>query len=80
MEDGAASGLVAMAPDRRRCTGEGTDDQREIEAVVDTLGHTARIELRKPRYSQAAAFAAALPLGLVLPSHSNVSQSLRDMA
>lgn len=60
--------------------GEGTDDQREIEAVVDTLGHTARIELRKPRYSQAAAFAAGLPLGLVLPSHSNVSQSLRDMA
>lgn len=60
--------------------GDNATDQREVNATVDSLGRMARIELRKPRYSQAAAFAACLPLGLVLPAHSNVSQQLRDMA
>lgn len=56
-----------------------TDALREIEAVVQSLGQAARIRLRKPHGSQAAAFIAGLPLGLVLPAHSNVPEILRDM-
>jgi hypothetical protein len=52
---------------------------REIDAVVSSLSQGARIRLRKPQGGQAAAFLAGLPLGLVLPAHSNVPQYLRDM-
>lgn len=47
-------------------------------AVVDTLAAPSRILLRRVYGSQASAFAAALPLGIVLPSHLRVPQAVRD--
>lgn len=49
----------------------------EAKAAVDNLAATARLRLRPVYGAQAAAFAAALPLGLVLPRHLKVSASLR---
>ncbi|MGW6307398.1 SCO6880 family protein [Streptomyces niveus] len=47
-------------------------------AAVDNLAPAARIGVRPVYGSQAAAFAAALPLGLVLPLHTAVPQAVRD--
>jgi len=58
----------------------GVDDSlREIEAVVQSLGQASRIRLRRTLGGQALAFLAGLPLGLVLPAHSNIPQTLRDL-
>lgn len=51
------------------------DDAR---AAVDNLSATARIRLRPVYGSQDSAFAAALPLGLVLTKHLRVPSELRD--
>ncbi|GAA4788344.1 SCO6880 family protein [Streptomyces ziwulingensis] len=47
-------------------------------AAVDNLAPAARIAVRPVYGSQAAAFAAALPLGVVLPLHTAVPQTVRD--
>ncbi|MFK0294857.1 SCO6880 family protein [Streptomyces sp. NPDC090442] len=47
-------------------------------AAVENLSGPARIVLRRVRASQASAFAAALPIGLVLPLHLAVPQAVRD--
>lgn len=47
-------------------------------AAVDTLAPTARLRLRRMYGSQASAFAAALPLGVVLPDHLQVPALVRD--
>src|SRR4051812_35803818 len=46
--------------------------------AIDHLAPTARIMLRPVYGSQDSAFAAALPLGLVLPSHLRVPSELRE--
>ncbi|MGH3630145.1 MAG: hypothetical protein ACRDRL_22230, partial [Sciscionella sp.] len=51
---------------------------RQVESIVDSLGTTARIVLRKQWGSQAAGFLSALPLGLVIPSHLKVPASVRE--
>ncbi len=58
-----------------------TDEDRldEIGVVVEDLGLGARLALRRSYGSQAAAFAAGLPLGLVLPYHLEVPQILREL-
>lgn len=48
------------------------------QAVVDNLSASARIRLRRVFGAQACAFAAALPLGLVLADHVWVPQALRN--
>ncbi|WP_030185952.1 SCO6880 family protein [Streptomyces sp. NRRL S-813] len=48
-------------------------------AAVDNLAPAARIAVRPVYGSQAAAFAAALPLGLVLPLHTALPQTVRDV-
>lgn len=48
------------------------------KAAVNNLGATARLRLRPVYGSQDSAFAAALPLGLVLPKHIQVPAELRD--
>lgn len=50
----------------------------DMVAAIDNLGATARVLLRPAYGSQDSAFAAALPLGLVLPTHLSVPAGLRE--
>jgi len=50
----------------------------DARAAVDNLSATARLALRPVEGSQDSAFAAALPLGVVLPEHLSVPTALRD--
>jgi hypothetical protein len=50
----------------------------EARAAIDMLAATARIRLRPVYGSQDSAFAAALPLGLVLPKHVKIPVELRE--
>lgn len=54
------------------------DDLPLAGAAVDNLAATARIRLRRMYGAQSAAFAAALPLGVVLGDHLRVPQSVRN--
>jgi hypothetical protein len=47
-------------------------------AAIDTLAPPARVRLRRMYGSQASAFAAALPLGIVLPDHLKVPAVVRE--
>lgn len=47
-------------------------------AAIDNLAATARLTLRRQYGSQDSAFAAALPLGLVLPAHLKVPEGIRS--
>lgn len=47
-------------------------------AAVDTISAPARLRLRRMYGSQASAFAAALPLGVVLPNHLQVPALVRE--
>ena len=49
----------------------------DVEAAIDSLAATARIQLRPVYGSQDSAFAAALPLGLVVPKHLKVPAEIR---
>ena len=49
----------------------------DVNAAIDNLAATARIQLRPVYGSQDSAFAAALPLGLVLPKHLKVPAEIR---
>lgn len=53
------------------------DDLADVEAAVDNLAASARINLRPVYGSQDSAFAAALPLGLVLSKHLRVPAEIR---
>lgn len=61
-------------------TASVTDPERLPLAVaaIENMGTASRIGLRRCYGSQAAAFTAALPLGLVLPAHLRVPQALRE--
>jgi hypothetical protein len=50
----------------------------DMVAAIDNLGATARVLLRPAYGSQDSAFVAALPLGIVLPSHLSVPAGLRE--
>lgn len=50
----------------------------QLRATVDSLGATARLRLRIVHGAQDSAFAAALPLGLVLPRHLRVPAELQE--
>ncbi|MFZ2501520.1 MAG: SCO6880 family protein, partial [Nocardioides sp.] len=52
------------------------DRLADAQAAVENLGATARLRLRPVYGSQDSAFAAALPLGLVLPRHLKVPAEL----
>lgn len=55
-----------------------TDRLPDAKAAIDTLSATARLRLRPVYGAQASAFAAGLPLGLVLPKHLKVPSSMRE--
>ncbi len=65
-------GLVATA------TVTDLDKRADARAAIDNLAATARLRLRPVYGSQDSAFAAALPLGLVIPKHIKVPAELRD--
>ncbi|MGL5866602.1 MAG: SCO6880 family protein [Dermatophilaceae bacterium] len=48
------------------------------KATIDNLAATARLRLRPVYGAQASAFAAALPLGLILPKHLKVPAAMKD--
>jgi hypothetical protein len=54
------------------------EDLPDAAAAVDVLGATARLRLRRMWGSQATAFAAGLPVGVILPDHVQVPQAIRD--
>lgn len=76
-EEAAGAGLVNFA---MLVTATITDPTREAEAraVIDNLAATARIRLRPVYGAQASAFAAALPLGLVLPKHLKIPAVIQE--
>lgn len=53
-------------------------DEADAVAAIDNLGATARLRLRRVYGSQDSAFAAALPLGLVMTKHIKVPAELRN--
>jgi hypothetical protein len=55
-----------------------TDRLPDASAAIDTLSATARIQLRPVYGSQDSAFAAGLPLGLVLPRHLKIPDEIRQ--
>ncbi|MFC5750712.1 SCO6880 family protein [Actinomadura rugatobispora] len=59
-------------------TVRSAEDLPLAAAAVDTLAPPARVRLRRMYGSQASAFAAALPLGIVLPDHLQVPGVVRD--
>jgi hypothetical protein len=77
MEEARGAGLVNFG---MVVTGTVMNHEQlpDMVAAVDNLGATARILLRPVYGSQDSAFAAALPLGLVLPTHVAVPASIRE--
>ncbi|WP_186325331.1 SCO6880 family protein [Cellulosimicrobium sp. TH-20] len=76
-EEASGAGLVQFG---MLVTATVTDTSREADAraAIDNLAATARLRLRPVYGSQDSAFAAALPLGLVLPKHIKVPAELRE--
>lgn len=54
------------------------EDLPAAAAAIDVLAPPARVQLRRMYGSQDSAFAAALPLGIVLPDHLRVPQAIRE--
>ncbi len=52
--------------------------QSDMRAAIDSLSATARLRLRPVYGSQDSAFAAALPLGLIVSKHVKVPDTLRE--
>ncbi|WP_286219574.1 SCO6880 family protein [Paraoerskovia sediminicola] len=76
-EEASGAGLVNFG---LLVTATVTDPSKEADAraAVDNLSATARLKLRPVYGSQDSAFAAALPLGLILSKHVSVPAELRD--
>lgn len=75
-EEASGAGLVNFG---MLVTATVTDHSREADAraAIDNLTATARLRVRLVHGSQDSAFAAALPLGLVLPKHLQVPAEVR---
>ncbi|SDS71638.1 SCO6880 family protein [Microlunatus soli] len=56
----------------------GADQRADALAAIDNLSATARLRVRPVYGSQDSAFAAALPLGLVLAKHLRLPAELRE--
>ncbi|KWX05997.1 membrane protein [Carbonactinospora thermoautotrophica] len=76
-EEATGAGLVRFAM-LVTATVRSPDDLPAAAAAVDVLAPPARVQLRRMYRAQASAFAAALPIGIVLPDHLRVPQVVRD--
>ena len=76
-EEAAGAGLVNFGL-LVTATVTSRDRLPEARAAVDTLGATARLRFRPCYGAQDSAFAAALPLGIVLPKHLSSAARLKD--
>jgi hypothetical protein len=76
-EEASGAGLVNFG---MLVTATVTDAAHEADAkaAIDNLSATARLRLRVVHGSQDSAFAAALPLGLVLPKHLRIPTEVRE--
>lgn len=76
-EEASGAGLVNFGV---LVTATVMDQERapEAKAAIDNLSATARLRLRPVYGAQAAGFAAALPLGLIIPKHLKVPAAFRD--
>ncbi|WP_199181854.1 SCO6880 family protein [Cryobacterium sp. N21] len=76
-EEASGAGLVNFA---MLVTATVIDAAHEADAkaAIDNLSATARLRLRIVHGSQDSAFAAALPLGLVLPKHLRIPSEVRE--
>jgi hypothetical protein len=76
-EEAKGAGLVRFAM-LVTATVNSPEDLPTAAAAVDVLAPPARVQLRRMYGSQASAFAAALPIGIVLPDHLRVPQVIRE--
>jgi hypothetical protein len=76
-EEAKGAGLVRFAM-LVTATVNSPEDLPTAAAAVDVLAPPARVQLRRMYGSQASAFAAALPIGIVLPDHLRVPQAIRE--
>lgn len=76
-EEASGAGLVQFG---MLITATVTDPAKydDAKAAIDSLAAGARLRVRPVYGSQDSAFAAALPLGLVLPKHLKVPAELRE--
>lgn len=76
-EEASGAGLVQFG---LLVTATVTDvaSEADARAAIDNLAATARVRVRPVYGSQDSAFAAALPLGLVLPKHIQIPSELRN--
>lgn len=76
-EEASGAGLVQFGM-LVTATVSDLDRAHDARAAIDNLTATARLRVRPVYGSQDSAFAAALPLGLILPKHIQVPGELRD--
>ncbi|MCW2904711.1 MAG: hypothetical protein JWO67_6976 [Streptosporangiaceae bacterium] len=76
-EEAKGAGLVRFAM-LVTATVRSVEDLPAASAAIDSLAPTARVQLRPMYGAQASAFAAALPLGIVLPDHLQVPALVRE--
>ncbi|WP_199182340.1 SCO6880 family protein [Cryobacterium sp. Y11] len=76
-EEASGAGLVNFGM-LVTATVTGAAHEADAKAAIDNLSATARLRLRIVHGSQDSAFAAALPLGLVLPKHLRIPSEVRE--
>lgn len=76
-EEATGAGLVRFGMLVTATVGSA-EEIKLAASAMDELSATARILMRRAYGSQAGAFAAALPLGLVIPNHLKVPATIRE--
>jgi hypothetical protein len=76
-EEATGAGLVRFGM-VVTATVSSADEIKLAVSALDELSASARVLMRRVYGSQAAAFAAALPLGLVIPNHLKVPATIRE--
>lgn len=77
-EEAKGAGLVNFGMVVTATVLSARDLEDAVAVVEGNLGPSARLLLRRAYGSQDSAFAASLPLGLVLPKHLRVPEEIRE--